>query len=154
MYPAPDPSWMQPSGRHAVSGNDEDTGAHRLPTGREVGGRRRRLESWERRTDGRPDLTVISGSGLDESGEFSRHASDGPELSTPESASRNFSSPEQNGPEQNGREQNSWEQRGWETRGWETTGGSGRGWEPSTGERRGPDGSRRPGHLRAIPGER
>ena len=32
---------------------------------REVGGRRRRLESWERRLDGRPDLTVIPGEAWD-----------------------------------------------------------------------------------------
>jgi Glycosyl transferase family 2 len=34
-------------------------------TQRDVGGRRRRMESWERRLDGRPGLTVITGEGLE-----------------------------------------------------------------------------------------
>jgi hypothetical protein len=69
MYPPPDPSWTRSSGRHAAIGDDAGTGAHhrvepdRRPTGREVGGRRRRLEPWERRADGRPDLTVLPGGG-------------------------------------------------------------------------------------------
>jgi hypothetical protein len=33
-----------------------------------VGGGRRRLESWERRADGRPDLTVIAGEGREQAG--------------------------------------------------------------------------------------
>jgi Glycosyl transferase family 2 len=88
LYPPPDPSWTR-SGRHAAVGDPstpdprldhpgaERTGAgviHRVepspgdaarPDGpqREVGGGRRRLESWERSVERRPDLSAIPGEG-------------------------------------------------------------------------------------------
>jgi hypothetical protein len=138
LYPAPDPSWTQTSGRHAALGDavpgdaaepdrdarrgrrtdtgadtGGDTGAHhRIEPGepgydgtRDVGGRRRRLESWERRPDGRPDLTVIPG-------------------------------------------------ERWQPQTREPLTRESRRQEPGPWERRTPDAGRRPGHLRAIPGER
>jgi hypothetical protein len=130
MYPPPDPSWTQSSGRHAAIGDDAGTGAHhrvepdRRPTGREVGGRRRRLEPWERRAGGRPDLTVLPGGG-----------------------------PETGGPETRGRNTDP-RDVGWDTTGGHARGGESGEWKPAGWERRTPDGGRRPGHLRAIPGER
>ncbi|HEV8173421.1 MAG TPA: glycosyltransferase family 2 protein, partial [Actinoplanes sp.] len=87
LYPPPDPSWTRSSGRHAAVGDPstpdphldhlgaERTGAgvnHRVepspgdaarPDGpqREVGGGRRRLETWERRVERRPDLSPGEG---------------------------------------------------------------------------------------------
>jgi hypothetical protein len=89
LYPPPDPSWTPSSGRHAAFADPSapaphrgypgaertGTGVHRriepspADTGRpdspqrEVGGRRRRLESWERRVESRPDRSVIPGEG-------------------------------------------------------------------------------------------
>jgi hypothetical protein len=89
LYPAPDPSWTWPSGRHTAVGDPSapdprldhpgaertDAGVHHRiepPPGdagrpdrpqREVGGRRRRLESWERRIERRPDLSAIADEG-------------------------------------------------------------------------------------------
>ncbi len=89
LYPALDPSWTWPSGRHTAVGDPSapdprpgypgaeqtDAGAHHRvepPPGdaprpdrpqREVGGRRRRLESWERRVERRPDLSAIADEG-------------------------------------------------------------------------------------------
>jgi hypothetical protein len=228
LYPAPDPSWAETSGRHAAIGEPEphrrswpgrfageepagrgdhpgtadrrrgyapdieddaeDTGAHHieprtLPGDREVGGRRRRLEARERRTGGRPDLTIIPGG--DGAPPESRPVQSWPAPNwLPQSRhaqsrhdqSRHAQSwqPQIWPPRGRGRESRDWEPRGrdlhrgeWrgpESRGGETTGGDSRGWapggwepgewEPGGWERRTPDGGRRPGHLRAIPGER
>jgi hypothetical protein len=140
MYPPPDPSWTRPSGRHAAIGEDEDTGAHhrvepdRRPTGREVGGRRRRLEPWERRVDGRPGLTVLPGG---TGGEITgRHEIGGRETDRRE-----------NGRRDHDRRENARGRRRWDARDADA------GWEPEGWERRTPDGGR-PGHLRAVPGER
>jgi Glycosyl transferase family 2 len=89
LYPSPDQSWTPSSGRHAAIADHSTPdrrhgypGAERTGTGvhrriepspadaartdgpqHEVGGRRRRLESWERRVEPRPDLSVIQGEG-------------------------------------------------------------------------------------------
>jgi hypothetical protein len=54
-------------GRGGPSGLDRESRGNRVegPTLRDVGGGRRRLDSWEGRADGRPDLTVIAGEGLE-----------------------------------------------------------------------------------------
>jgi hypothetical protein len=50
------------SGVHHLP-EDEDNPLYRQTAPREVGGGRRRLDAGDRRAEGRPDLTVISGAG-------------------------------------------------------------------------------------------
>jgi hypothetical protein len=141
LYPPPDPSWTRSSGRHAAIGDDQDTGVHRRvepdrrPTGREVGGRRRRLEPWERRVDGRPGLTVLPGG---TAGENTGRQENG----------RRDNDRRENGRRDHDRRENARGRQRWDARDAEA------GWEPEGWERRTPDGGRRPGHLRAVPGER
>jgi hypothetical protein len=150
MYPPADPSWTRTSGRHAALTDDAGTGAHhrvepdRRPTGREVGGRRRRLEPWERRAEGRPDLTVLPGGGNDPAGGDRNGGGDRTGGGREGGYGREIGSRRETG---GVRETGA-------SRRWETTGYDAYGWGLEGWERRTPDGGRRPGHLRAIPGER
>jgi hypothetical protein len=53
LYPAPDPAWIEPAGRHSAPEPDVP------PARREVGGRRRRLEAGDRH----PDLFAVPDDG-------------------------------------------------------------------------------------------
>jgi hypothetical protein len=52
------------TGTHHLVDGEDDGSRYRPAVPREVGGGRRRLDARDRRTEGRPDLTVIPGEGL------------------------------------------------------------------------------------------